>query len=113
MLGTDDRGADGKILYGVFAKSVLEHVELPSTLKRIENGAFHCCENLTDIELPEGLQYIGRLCFFGDALERVVIPSSVKVLEENAFCLCKKLEYVWLQEGLERIGRECFAGTII
>lgn len=39
-LGTCDYLDDGKIWYGVFEKSSVEHVELPASLKRIEYCAF-------------------------------------------------------------------------
>ena len=42
-LGTDEYVLGEKKYFGVFEKSGLRHVKLPSTLKRIECGAFmHC-----------------------------------------------------------------------
>lgn len=43
----------------MFEESALEHVELPSTLRRIECCAFQDCENLKSVDLPETLEYIG------------------------------------------------------
>ena len=40
VLGTDEYDDDGGMWYGVFQESSIEHVELPSTLKRIEYSAF-------------------------------------------------------------------------
>ena len=50
---------DGGRWYGAFQESGLESAELPSTLKRIEYGAFKSCGNLKSVVLPETLEYIG------------------------------------------------------
>ena len=39
--------------------SMLERVEVPSTVKRLGNGAFKMCMSLTDLVLQNGLEYIG------------------------------------------------------
>ena len=40
VLGTDEYDDDGNMWCGVFEKSSIESVELPSTLKRMEYSAF-------------------------------------------------------------------------
>ena len=62
-LGTDEYTSDGKWLYGVFEESAVEHVKLPSTLRRIEYDAFKKCKSLKSIDLPKKLEYIGKRCF--------------------------------------------------
>ena len=62
-LGTDEYWKDGDLCYGVFQESSIERVELPATLKRIEHCTFMKCNNLKSIQLPERLEYIGKLCF--------------------------------------------------
>ena len=53
MLGTDeypdDYPKDKKPWRGVFEKSAVEHVKLPSTLKKMEYSVFRECENLKKI----------------------------------------------------------------
>ena len=49
VLGTDEQADDGEMWYGVFEESSVEHVKLPSTLKRIEYSAFEDCKNLKHI----------------------------------------------------------------
>ena len=62
ILGTDEYPGY-KELYGVFWECALESVRLPSTLKRIEYRTFENCHFLRTIELPDGLEYIGKKCF--------------------------------------------------
>ena len=40
VLGVDEYTDDSEMWYGVFEDSSIEHVELPSTLKRMEYSAF-------------------------------------------------------------------------
>lgn len=63
----------------------MERVKLPRTLKRIEYGAFENCESLRSIDLPEGLEYVGEMCFAGSSLESVRLPPAMKVVEKFAF----------------------------
>ena len=81
-LGTDEVTPEGEHYLGVFEESGLRDVKLPSTLKRIECRAFAECENLTAIELPDGLEYLGMNCFSESGLESIRIPPAVKVIEE-------------------------------
>ena len=65
-LGVDEhppKGAAFSSYCGVFARSALEQVELPSTLKRIEYSVFDDCKSLRSIHLPERLEHIGKRCF--------------------------------------------------
>ena len=63
VLGTDEYENDNQWFYGVFGESALEHVELPSTLKRIEYNAFQHCKDLKSINLPRKLECLGKWCF--------------------------------------------------
>ena len=103
-LGMNEYDEDGDQLYGVFHECALEDVCLPSTLKRIEYGTFQECEHLSDITLPEGLEFIGRCCFFKSGLEEIVFPASLREVGARAFQLCKKLRAALLNEGLEIMG---------
>lgn len=69
----------------MFEQSALENVHLPSTLKRIEYNVFDECKQLKNIQLPEGLEYIGRQCFYKSGLESIVLPATVKSVGSGAF----------------------------
>ena len=106
VLGTDEYSNNGKMWCGVFEESSVEHVKLPSTLKRIEYSAFENCKNLTKIQLPENLRYIGRRCFWRSGLKNVEFPASLRTVAQTAFAKCESLRTVKFNEGLEVLGTD-------
>ena len=85
VLGTEDKVT----LTGVFSGSALERVELPSTLKRIQNCTFYECKNLKHISLPSSLESIGAFCFARSCLEEITLPGNVTRVGATAFMWCK------------------------
>ena len=106
-LGTDEHPG-GNDWCGVFEGSAVEHIKLPSSLRRIEYSTFSYCKNLKNIRLPERLGYIGKQCFKESALESIILPPTLKVIEESTFYVCENLKSVRLSEGLEKIGISAF-----
>ena len=63
----------------------LERIELPSSLKFIEDNAFDDCISLQEIELPQGIEEIGENAFFNCAsLRRINLPSSLTFIGKGA-----------------------------
>lgn len=91
VLGTKEYLEDIDCEKGVFRCTALKSVELPSTLRRIEFGAFCSCESLKDVTFPDGLEYIGNSAFADSALGRLVLSNSLCTIEEKAFCGCRSL----------------------
>lgn len=55
-------------------------------LKDPYKGVFGFCTSLETIELPEGLEYIGKYTFEGcTALKQIKIPYSIKDIDPSAF----------------------------
>ena len=104
VLGTDDYPIEDGVWNGVFYGSALESIVLPSTLKRIEYSTFVNCKNLTSIEFPEGLEFIGKAAFAASGVQSVTFPGSLRVLGLTAFTNCKALKTVKFSEGLEVLG---------
>ena len=107
VLGRDDyppKDATYRFYFGAFDSSAVEHVALPSTLKRIEYRTFNGCKNLRNINLPAGLTYIGERCFKDSALESIAIPARLNKIESSAFSECKCLNRVEFMEGREALG---------
>ena len=87
----------------MFERSAVEHVELPSTLKRIEYNAFNGCKDLKSISLPDKLEYIGETCFMQSGFEAVRLSPALKVIKAGTFLECKNLKSVEFPENLEKI----------
>lgn len=86
---------EGKVFY----KSVIERIRFPSTLKRIEGEMCVACENLKDVEIPEGVEQIGKWCFFGSKIEEITLPSTLKQISQDTFACCSSLKTIWVEEG--------------
>ncbi|MBR6553965.1 MAG: leucine-rich repeat domain-containing protein [Clostridia bacterium] len=87
----------------------LKSVVLPSTLERIENGAFSACTRLTCTRIPEGVTYVGDRAFYStEALAEVILPESLTHIGDSAFAGAA-LTSVYVPKGVTFIGREAFA----
>eukprot|EP00957_Ditylum_brightwellii_P006119 463076-Ditylum_brightwellii.AAC.1 len=72
-------------------------VELPSTLQKIERGAFKGCISLTSMKVPEGTEEIGSNAFRSCCiLNEVELPPSVKSIGDDAFDGCELLRILTL-----------------
>ena len=85
-------------------------IEEGSQLKAIEGGAFQGCSNLTTFDFPEGLESLGRNCFWQSGLSgTIVIPNSATYLAPGAL-LSTEIENLYLGDGALEIGYN-FLGT--
>ena len=76
--------------------------------KRLREGAFAENEELTEVILPEDLEDIGEVAFFGcRSLKKIVLPPSLKIIREEAFGESGLLA-VTIPEGAERICEKAF-----
>ena len=85
-----------------------DSVEFPASLHSIGAFAFENCNNLEEVTLPEGLQYLD--CAFINCinLRKASVPSTIEQLLGYTFHGCVKLEEVELNPGLVEIGPEDF-----
>ena len=74
--------------FGAFNSFRLERVQLPETVKVIEDYAFSWCFALREINFPEGLTSIGLGAFESCALESIHLPASVTEIGDYAFSDC-------------------------
>ena len=74
-----------------------------------ERTSLHCCEQLVEVELCEGLEEIEGIAFRDcTSLKRFKVPSTVKEIGGDAFSECNQLVEVELCKGLERIESYAF-----
>ena len=88
----------------------IRNVHLPSTLKKIGVRCFDC-SSITHVNLPEGLEIIEEVTFYGceNLQDTIVIPSTVTQIRGSAFANCKQLTAVVLPAGLQGIQNNAFA----
>ena len=73
------------------------------------SGVFGRCTGLETVTLPDGLNKIGVVAFYGcTSLKNVTIPSTVTVLGQWAFYNCSSLEGILLPDGITSIERYTF-----
>jgi hypothetical protein len=67
----------------------LKKVEIPTSVRVIEEGAFSNCRSLKHLVIPESVTDIGDCALeFYEDLESIVIPSSVENLSPEVFGSC-------------------------
>ena len=91
----------------------LEELEIPNTVKRIEDGAFAGCTGLTALPIPYGVEAIGSSAFRGlSQLEALELPEGLDTIEDEAFRDCTGLKTLTIRSG-PSLGTDVFAGCPI
>ena len=86
-------------------------VNLPSTLKMIDKGAFRQLYSLFKLELPEGLLYIEDYAFqHCPKLMEINMPKSLLGIGMKAFEGCRGLYKVNINSGIIEIGDNALKG---
>lgn len=83
----------------VFAQTAVEHIVLPSTLKRLEARTFFACKQLKTVEIQTGVEYVGKECFCFSKIEDITLPSTLREMGDDVFKYCTSLRTVYVQEG--------------
>lgn len=86
-------------------------LDLPEGVEEIGEGAFAACENLTKIRFPSTMRSIGPGAFMHCfSLQEVTIPDAVEVIGDMAFFGCASLKTVHVENQACRIGSYAFGG---
>lgn len=100
------------IEHGVFAESGLESISIPGNCESIQVAAFSDCENLTSVNLSEGVKRLYNGCFSGCIkLSIVKIPSSVTLLGEGVFYGDSSLKSIQFNGNAPQINPSAFSGV--
>lgn len=83
---------------------------VPKTVRTIGSLAFNRRARLKKVQLPDGLDRIGRDAFSDcDALEEVVIPASVTTIDPYAFASCDNLRKITFLGEVKHLARTSFS----
>lgn len=88
----------------------IKKVCIPSSIKSIRNFAFQNCTNLTEIEIEEGLTFIGDSAFWGCSFKEIKLPNSLEIVYPYAFFDCKKLETITIPKNVKDLTLGTFNG---
>ena len=82
----------------------LYSVELPNSLKIIENNAFSSCDNLGFVDIPSGVSKIGGSAF-SDCynLRRIVLPRDLTEFDPSILDGCTSLEEIDVDYGNKKL----------
>ena len=94
-----------------FKESKLVKIEIPASVKKIEENAFWYSSQLETVVLSEGLESIGISAFWNCLkIKSMTIPSTVTKIGEFAFQNCSSLESVNIPSGVETVYTNTFKG---
>lgn len=95
---------------GCFSRCTsLTYVNIPNSVKVIDNAAFSYCTSLTGISLPDALTTICKFAFAECSnLPRVTLPSTLKIIEDGAFFNCNGLTRITIPNSVTTLGGKCF-----
>ena len=97
--------------------TALTEVQLPSTLRIIDNDAFGGCTSLEQIAIPQGTRYLGQALFKGcTALKEVVFPDTIYQAQIHTYNYygnamfngCTSLETVTLPLAMQSVSAGMF-----
>lgn len=98
---------------GGFAKTNIRKINLPSTVKVIDDSAFEECTQLQEIIFPDGLEEIGKKAFYKcSSLVLNSFPDTLITIGESAFNSCEKIgNSITIPENVTFIGNDAFGLT--
>lgn len=86
----------------------LKKVILPDSVIRICDDAFHFVENLAEINLPEGIEFIGGSVFSETSISSIILPESTQEVGMHCFGYCKKLTKLVFPKSPTKISVDAF-----
>ena len=81
----------------------MKGITIPSTVERIESYAFQDTD-LEEVNLSEGLAYIGEQAFGYTGIEELAIPNSVTEIGSSIIGNCRNFKRLYVGKGLKTIG---------
>ena len=112
----------------IFGEDVFRSISIPPSIKKIENGAFVFCDNLTSVYIEDltswcnidfgngnlstgesnPLSYAKHLFLNGEEIKDLIIPEGVETISGGAFHGCTALTSVKFPSSLKYIRQYAF-----
>ena len=87
----------------------LMYISIPDGVTQILDRAFAGCTNLTSIDFPDSIEYIGATAFEDTKIESFNINASE--IARGAFYGCRHIKSVIFGEKLKKLGNQIFYNT--
>ena len=98
-----------KVNEGAFAYADLESVTLNEGLTELGVAAFYYCRSITEINLPSTLKVIDDQAFYYcRGISDITLPASLEKIGEQAFYYCSDITSVNMPESIKYIGEYAF-----
>ena len=92
----------------------LYNVYNTKNLLYIECNVFDDCDNLTNFDFSESIEYIGHNAFDSTNINILHVPPKIKILHDEVFINCKNLEKIIFHKNTQliEIGKNAFRNCI-
>ena len=98
-----------KIGNAAFINSNIKKIELPNTLKEINDYAFSGCLKLEEVNIPDGVERIGAYSFYNcRSLLSIKLSNTLTYIGERAFYSCFNLKYIVIPLSVVNIESNAF-----
>ena len=88
-------------------------LEIPNGITNISNYTFYGCKGLTSVSIPNSVTTIGAAAFSSCTnLTSVSIPNNLTTIGGSAFSNCTSLASITFPNSVTRIGNNAFEGCI-
>lgn len=85
-------------------------ITIQKGVRSIGHSAFSGCENLTEVILPNTVEFIGLCAFQKTKITSITIPEGVTGIYTDTFAYCSRLKEVNLPSSIKYIYDGAFAG---
>ncbi len=93
-----------------FYNCALKSIEIPSTITKIDIGAFSNCKLLESVDIPDCVTSIEGNAFRGcKSLTEMTLPDSIVIINTWVFADCTSLASVRLSKNITSIGTGAFS----
>ena len=97
-----------QLSWGMFTRSTIEYIDIPDTVKQVEDYAFCDCDYLEEVVFPDGITVMGDYVFRNcDSIRSVHMPASLKHIPWGCFWN-SSIPELTIHDGVTEIGNQAF-----